>query len=833
MSVSSGIHRGPVAGGRLLLVLCGLLVAMAWSPAASVATGWYSTGATLPSNAAANPGVSLGSVSCGSAGDCGAAGSYVDSSSNTQGLLATETAGVWQPAVEAGTPMPAATHPYVTVSSVSCPAAGSCSAVGEYADSSNYMQGLLLTESSGTWQSSGVMAPLPANAAADASVLLSSVSCAATGDCAAVGTYLATTGGSTGTQGLLLTESSGVWATRQAVLPAGAQPGGYPSINSVSCPSAGNCSAVGSYRDSSGYLQGMVLTETAGTWQPAIEATLPANAASSPFVSLRSVSCAAAGECSAVGVYADSSNNTQGLLLTETPGGWQQGTEASLPANALGSGQIVALGSVSCGSVGECSAVGTYSDSSSNVQGLLVTETAGTWQQPAVEASLPANAQSYQRVRLGSVSCASSGDCTAVGSYADMSSNTQELWLTETSGTWGTGVEASAPVNAGSDPNANLASVACASAQDCSAVGLFRNSSGNALGLLAAPMASPAVSLSVPSSGVAGGQLTAASISASLSAGSAPAGTVTFSVYGPQSTPPSSCGSGGTIVGTAAVSGDGTYHPSSGFTPASAGDYWWYASYTGDARNSAAASGCGAAMPETVVTAPPGPGGPPSPTATSVALRSSSNPSVSGQHVTYTATVSPTPDTGTVRFIAGGQPIAGCAAVPVAAGHGTATCATTYRRPGTYPVQAVYGGDAHFTTSQSTSLRQTVRSSIALVRRPSGRSGQVSFTVSCARASGGCAINLLLTTVQTLRRRQHGHTKVIKRVTTVGTKTVRIAAGKTITVTVKLNSAGRKLIAGPKRLPVTFTLSLVTGAVHIPVATGALTVTLPKPRHRS
>jgi hypothetical protein len=49
------------------------------------------------------------------------------------------------------------------------------------------------------------------------------------------------------------------------------------------------------------------------------------------------------------------------------------------------------------------------------------------------------------------------------------------------------------------------------------------------------------------------------------------------------------------------VSGNGTYHPTAGFTPAVGGTYWWYASYSGDASNSASSSACGVAMASTAV----------------------------------------------------------------------------------------------------------------------------------------------------------------------------------------------------------------------------------------
>jgi hypothetical protein len=69
----------------------------------------------------------------------------------------------------------------------------------------------------------------------------------------------------------------------------------------------------------------------------------------------------------------DNSGNTQGLLITETGGTWAAGVEAALPANAAASnGREAEISSVSCASPGNCSAVGTYSDSSGTTQGLLL-----------------------------------------------------------------------------------------------------------------------------------------------------------------------------------------------------------------------------------------------------------------------------------------------------------------------------------------------------------------------------------------------------------------------------------------------------------------------------
>jgi hypothetical protein len=119
--------------------------------------------------------------------------------------------------------------------------------------------------------------------------------------------------------------------------------------------------------------------------------------------------------------------------------------------------------------------------------------------------------------------------------------------------------------------------------------------------------ADPNLSASGPSSGTAGSAIASSGISASLSGGSAPTGTVSFTVFGPQSSAPTSCTSGGATVGTATVSDNGTQNPSAGFTPPGAGNYWWYAGYGGDFNNNGSNSECGAGMAETVVGAAPAP----------------------------------------------------------------------------------------------------------------------------------------------------------------------------------------------------------------------------------
>ncbi len=615
---SERVRRRQRRFGAMLGVVslaCGALLASAAEPSGALAASW-STGveATLPANAESSPNVEIPSVSCASAGDCSAVGNYVDSSGQ-QGLLLSESGGTWSTGVKATLPADAGSDPGVHLTSVSCASAGDCSAVGDYIDSSGDRQGLLLSESGGTW-STGVKATPPADAGPDPHVSLYSVSCASAGDCSAVGNYfdVGDAESSGYQQGLLLSESGGTWSTGvKATLSADAAVAPddpYANLFSVSCASAGDCSAVGNYFDSSGDRQGLLLSESGGSWSTGVKATPPAGAAANPDAYPASVSCASAGNCSAVGSYYDSSVHRQGLLLSESGGSWSTGVKATLPAEA-GFNPYAYLPSVSCASAGNCSAVGYDADSSGYEQGLLLSESGGSWS-TGVKATLPAGTGSHSGANLYSVSCASAGDCSAVGFYGDSSNHRQGLLLSESGGTWSAGVEATLPANAGSNPNVDLLSVSCASAGECSAVGHYADGSGQQgllLSEVSGTLASPALSVSAPSTGTAGSAISSSSVSAVLSGGSTPTAAITFTVFGPQSTAPTACSSGGTTVGTATVSDNGSYNPSGGFTPPSAGDYWWYARYGGDSGNHPASSTCGAAMAETVVTAGGGGGG--------------------------------------------------------------------------------------------------------------------------------------------------------------------------------------------------------------------------------
>ena len=157
-------------------------------------------------------------------------------------------------------------------------------------------------------------------------------------------------------------------------------------------------------------------------------------------------------------------------------------------------------------------------------------------------------------------------------------------------------------------PRDEIVDLAAAPSRGGSALvgGPFDNDRAGAAWVFAAVNATSA-RLSAPARGTPGAHIPAGMIGATLAGATSHAsGKIIFRVFGPDSSPPTDCATGGTTVGTPGVSGNGGYHPSAGFTPTTAGDYWWYASYDGDAHNPASHSRCGAGMVSTMVSpAPP------------------------------------------------------------------------------------------------------------------------------------------------------------------------------------------------------------------------------------
>ena len=168
-----------------------------------------------------------------------------------------------------------------------------------------------------------------------------------------------------------------------------------------------------------------VTAATAGaaapTWGQASELALPNDASSStPAASAAWVACPASGDCAAVGSYTDSLGDHDALVMSESGGAWGQGAPITLPSGADpsmagASGVTTSLESVSCAAPGDCAAVGRYVDGSGDTNAMVASESGGAWG-PASEMAAPSGADSNPKASLASVSCTGVGTCVAVGS---------------------------------------------------------------------------------------------------------------------------------------------------------------------------------------------------------------------------------------------------------------------------------------------------------------------------------------------------------------------------------------------------------------------------------
>jgi hypothetical protein len=106
-----------------------------------------------------------------------------------------------------------------------------------------------------------------------------------------------------------------------------------PYIWSVSCPSAGNCTAGGLYVDRHYQVQVFLVSERNGQWlwRRAIEVHEPGALSLGGLLHLSSVSCSSAGNCAAGGWYLDASHDYQGFLVSQRHGVWGPTTEVPAP----------------------------------------------------------------------------------------------------------------------------------------------------------------------------------------------------------------------------------------------------------------------------------------------------------------------------------------------------------------------------------------------------------------------------------------------------------------------------------------------------------------------
>jgi hypothetical protein len=459
--------------GRRVLPLVLLLGALAAATAAFAGTVSWGSAIEVPGTAALNVGgfAGVSAISCSSAGNCTAGGSYADGETDPlfgdpgdQAFVVSEQGGVWGTAIEVPGLAALNTGAAADVNTVSCASAGNCAVSGHYWATCDHgqaicLQGFVVSEQGGVW-GTATQAPGVATLSPSKQGWVNSVSCGGPGDCTAGGIYSA----HRGFRAFLVSEKDGTWGKAFPVGGIVAHRHQTADVGTVSCAGVGDCVAVGAYTNGAGELQPFVVTETNGVWGK--KKNVPGGAALSVGGSawLDSVSCSSPGNCAATGrfLYGADGSWYYPFLVSEKNGRW--GTARPLWGRPVRPWADVSLAlPVSCGSAGDCVAGGEYVDRAGNLQAFVVSKTNGRWSRPIDVPGLAGRGPAA----VTSVSCASAGNCAVTGFYAD---GTQAFVVAEWNGVWGAAEKVPGTANLGVGSSAG--SISCVSAGNCAIGGI-------------------------------------------------------------------------------------------------------------------------------------------------------------------------------------------------------------------------------------------------------------------------------------------------------------------------------------------------------------------------
>jgi hypothetical protein len=411
-------------------------------------------------------------VSCASAGNCSAAGSYPrragqGGGNNLAGYVVDEVHGTWRNVIKIdGITLSPRGGGIVQPSSVSCAEAGECSVVGAYETAPSAPgHAFIASEVHGTWHAATAvpgMVALDHGGNAD----LGAVSCTSPGNCSAGGGYSAPAGIR---QAFVVDEIHGIWHTAVTVPGITTLNHGGAALTGISCVSPGNCSAGGQYQDTAGRTEVFAVNEVNGTWHKAM--TIPGTVGLNPggFAVVASVSCASAGNCSAGGIYTDGSKHVQAFIVNEVNGTWHHAIKVP-GTTALEQGGGAGLNSVSCASAGNCSAGGYY-----NSGAFVVNEVNGTWHH-AIKVPGTVAVDQYSVGGVAAVSCAAPGNCSAGGTFRSPRDPLQKedtFVVNELNGTWHTATAVPGLARLSHSGPGHFYALSCGAVANCSAGGIY------------------------------------------------------------------------------------------------------------------------------------------------------------------------------------------------------------------------------------------------------------------------------------------------------------------------------------------------------------------------
>jgi hypothetical protein len=410
-------------------------------------------------------------VSCASADNCSAAGYYPirgsQGGSNLAGYVVNKVHGTWRNVIKIpGITLSSTGGGTVQPEAVSCAAAGECSVVGEYQGTpSGPFRAFITSKVHGSWHAATQVPGLVA-LNHGRNTFLNSVSCTSPGNCSAGGWYAVST--STG-RAFVVDERNGVWHTAVTVPGITGLNHGRAAITRISCVSSGNCSAIGYYQDSTGRTQVFAVNKVNGSWHKAIAIPGSIGLNTGGSAAAASVSCASAGNCSAGGTYTDGSKREQPFIINEVNGTWHKAIKVP-GTTALQQGGVAGLNSVSCASVGNCSAGGYYKSGA-----FVVNEVNGTWHN-AIKVPGTVAVSQIGVAGVAVVSCAAPGNCSAGGTFRspeDPLGHIDVFLVNEVNGTWRTAIAVPGLARLSQSGSGHISALSCGAVANCSAGGLY------------------------------------------------------------------------------------------------------------------------------------------------------------------------------------------------------------------------------------------------------------------------------------------------------------------------------------------------------------------------
>ncbi len=529
---------------------------------------------------------------------------------------------------------------------------GNTVVVGGVGDNTNVGAAWIFTRSNnGTWT---FLQKLVGNDSVGTSRQGSSVALSADGNTIIVGAKDDTSYGVV----RIFTRSGNVW-TQQGPKLVGVD-GWHPSNyfwqgNSVALSADGNTALVGGPGQAGSLGAAFVFVRSGGAWTQQSVGALRGSDAVGGTQQGFAVALSADGNTAIVGAPTDNNNTGTAFVYTRSGGSWsQQGAKLSGSDAVPGSKQG---GAVALSSDGNTALIGAPNDNNSVGAVWVFTRTAGVWSQQGLKLSN----SGFSGERLGySVSLSADGNTALTGIPYYFNNIGAAAIFRRTAGVWGL----QGQIRGYSSVGTAVQGFSVALAQNGSTAILGGPGESGSVGAAFILIAPPTITNVTPASGpVAGG--TNVSIT-----GTFLTGTTSVNFGGVPATNVNIVNAG-TITATTPAHAFGTVNVDVNSPHGTGTDYDVF-TYTR--------------------------------TATTTSLGSATNPSVFGQSVTFTATVTGATPTGTVTFKDGATAL--CSAVALTTGQ--AQCISGALAVGSHSMTAVYSGDSTNANSTSSIVNQVV-----------------------------------------------------------------------------------------------------------------------------